>query len=270
MEFAASAVFLLILLLPGFILQTAYTKGFWRWNSPTSTRSLTEQVPAAIVLASILHALWTTAAAAVGYPVNLRAVVMLLIGAYGHEDAHFESALVALTDNPYKIFFYFSSLCSLAAIIGYVSHFLVRQLGLDRSTRIMRFNNQWFYLLSGEITQFKGSPDIDQEVAGVLLTTIVHHTDADYLYRGVVADFFFDKEGSLDRVLLTLAARRKLVDDRKTEEAGSLESEARYYDIDGDYFVLKYAEMSTINVDYFFVDLETEEEVETIDSNGPG
>ena len=262
MEFAVSAIFLLILLLPGFILQTAYTKGFWRWNSPTSARSLTEQVPAGIVLASILHALWSSAAAVAGYPVDLRSVLMLLTGAYGHEQIYFESALTALTNNPYKIFFYFATLCSFAAIIGYVSHFAVRQLGLDRSTRILRFNNQWFYLLSGEITQFKGSPHIDQEVDGVLLTTIVHHAEADYLYRGLVADFFFDKEGYLDRVLLTLTARRKLSDDRKTEEAGSPESEARYYDIEGDYFVLKYSEMSTVNVDYIFVIREAEENLQ--------
>src|SRR5213593_793196 len=135
MEFAVSAIFLLILLLPGFILQTAYTKGFWRWNSPTSARSLTEQVPAGIVLASILHALWSSAAAVAGYPVDLRSVLMLLTDAYGHEQIYFESALTALTNNPYKIFFYFATLCSFAAIIGYVSHFAVRQLGLDRSTR---------------------------------------------------------------------------------------------------------------------------------------
>lgn len=264
MEFAVSAVFLLVLLLPGFILQTAYTKGFWRWNSPTSTRSLTEQVPAAIVLASILHALWSAAAALIGSPIDFKSVLMLVTGAYGHEEVYFERAFSALTDNSSKVFVYFASLYLIAAAFGYVSHLAVRKLGLDRTTRILRFNNPWFYLLSGEITQFKGSPYADEEVDGVLLTTIVHHTDGDYLYRGLVVDFFFDNEGALDRVLLTLAARRKLADDRKPEEEiGSPESEARYYVIDGDYLVLKYSEMTTINVDYFFVIPETEETAET-------
>lgn len=270
MEFAVSAVFLLVLLLPGFILQTAYTKGFWRWNSPTSSRSLTEQVPAAIVIASALHALWAGGAAVIGSPVNLGSVMMLLTGAYGHEEAHFESALSSLTGNPYKVFFYFASLCSVAALTGYVSHFAVRQLGLDRSTRILRFNNHWFYLLSGEITEFNefgGSPAMGEDVDGVLLTTIVHHGDGDYLYRGLVVEFFFDKDGTLDRVLLVLAARRKLADDRKREEEpGSPESEARYYDIEGDYFVLKYSEMHTINVDYLFVVPEGTSITETNDN----
>src|SRR5438552_3865068 len=103
MEFAVSAIFLLVLLLPGFILQAAYTKGFWRWNNPTSARSLTEQIPAAVILASVLHAVWAGVSAGVGHPVSFDAVIMLLIGSYGHEEAHFDMPLNALTNNPYKI-----------------------------------------------------------------------------------------------------------------------------------------------------------------------
>jgi hypothetical protein len=150
MEFAVSAIFLLILLLPGFILQSAYAKGFWRWNSPTSARTLTEQIPAAVVLSSIMHVFWGTLAALAGYPVNLNAIVMLLLGSYGKDEAHFESTMSAFTSNPYKVFLYFLSLYCLSALVGYISHWFVREQGWDRSTRILRFNNQWFYLLSGE------------------------------------------------------------------------------------------------------------------------
>jgi hypothetical protein len=155
MEFAVSAILLLILLLPGFILQSAYTKGFWRWNSPTSTRSLTEQIPAAVVLSGLLHAVWSTASATIGFPVNLNAVAMLLLGSYGHEETHFDVTVKAVTNNPYKVFFYFISLYAVSALLGYLCHWIVRNGGWDRSTRILRFNNQWFYLLSGEITEFK-------------------------------------------------------------------------------------------------------------------
>jgi hypothetical protein len=95
---------------------------------------------------------------------------------------------------------------------------------------------------------------------------VVHHSDADYVYKGVVTDFFYDREGHLDRVYLIVAARRKLADDRKGEAIGSAESEARYYPIEGDYLVLRYSEMSTINIDYFFVvpeDIPADEEQDT-------
>ncbi len=259
MEFAVSAVFLIVLLLPGFILQTAYAKGFWRWNSPTSTRSLTEQIPAGIIIASILHAAWAGVSLLFGYRVDFKSVAMLLTGSYGNDSAHFEAALNALTDNPYKIFFYFISLYSVAATIGYVAHSFVRKQRLDRRTRVLRFNNQWFYLLTGEITQFKESAETYPEVDGVFLNTIVHHEDGDYLYRGLVADFFFDKDGNLDRVLLRLVARRRLSNDRKPgEDPTPYEPDERYYEIEGDFFVLRYSEMSTINIDYIFVTPEEE------------
>lgn len=258
MEFAVSAILLLILLLPGFILQSAYTKGFWRWNSPTSARSLTEQIPAAVVLSSILHAIWATLSGTIGYPVNLDAVAMLLLGSYGHEETHFNVTVSALTTNPYKVFLYFVSLYAVSALLGYMSHWIVRERGWDRSTRILRFNNQWFYLLTGEITEFREAQEEFPEIAGVLLTTVVHHQQQDWLYIGVIADFFFDKSGALDRVLMTSVERRKLSEDKKTDE--EIDPDQRYYDIEGDYFVLRYSEMSTINIDYIFVTPETDAE----------
>jgi len=271
MEFAVSAIFLIVLLLPGFILQTAYTKGFWRWNSPTSNHSLSEQIPAGIVLAGVLHVVWCAIAVALGHQINLQAIFMLLTGTYGHDEAHFDAAVSELTNNASRITFYFASLYLFAASIGYLLHFAVRRLRLDKTTRIFRFNNHWFYLLSGEIAQFADSPiQIDDEIDGLWLTTVVHHSDADYVYKGVVTDFFYDREGNLDRVYLTVAARRKLADDRQGEEIGSAESESRYYPIEGDYLVLRYAEMSTINIDYFFVVPEEPPEEEAPEHNLEG
>jgi hypothetical protein len=90
----------------------------------------------------------------------------------------------------------------------------------------------------------------------VLLTTVVHHNAADWLYIGVIADFFFDKSGDLDRVLLRLVDRRQLADDQKP--VSETDADDRYYHIEGDYFVLRYSEMTTINIDYIFVTPETD------------
>ena len=254
MEFAFSALFLLILILPGFILQFTYTKVFWRWNSPTSTQSITEQIPVGIVNATALHLVWTGVCNLLGLAVNLRSVVTLLLGSYGHDDVYFPDTLESLVNNPHKIFFYFATLYSFSALLGYFGHWLVRKCEWDRKFKFLRFNNEWYYLLSGEITQFKEFPENLGVVAGVYLTTIVHHSDNDYLYRGIVADFFFDKSGNLDKVLLRLAHRRALSKDRENnQEYNQDQIDERYYNIEGDYFILQYSEMSTINLDYFFV-----------------
>jgi hypothetical protein len=113
--------------------------------------------------------------------------------------------------------------------------------------------------LSGEITEFKEAPEIFPVIDGVLLTAVVHHGEADWLYMGVIADFFFDKSGDLDRVLLRLVDKRKLSDEQTADEEDDYDG--RYYHIEGDYFVLRYSEMCTINIEYIFVTPEPDIEV---------
>jgi hypothetical protein len=87
----------------------------------------------------------------------------------------------------------------------------------------------------------------------------VDHASGSYLYRGIVSDFTFDRDGALDTVVLTDAHRRKLVDDRQEGEppshVGPSEPDERYYEIRGDFLVLRYAEIRTLNLDYFAVTL---------------
>jgi hypothetical protein len=87
----------------------------------------------------------------------------------------------------------------------------------------------------------------------------VDHASGSYLYRGIVSDFTFDRDGALDTVVLTDAHRRKLVDDRQEGEpftgVGPSEPDERYYEIRGDFLVLRYVEIRTLNLDYFAVTL---------------
>jgi hypothetical protein len=244
MELAVSALLLLLLLLPGFILQFAYTKGSWRWNSPTVQRSVADQIPSSMVSAGVLHCLWYPIAS--NYEkINLGYLMMFLLGHFGHEEAHFDEALASISEYPGKIAIYFLSLYVYSALIGYVAHMVVRSLHLDHQFRFFRFNNEWFYWLRGEITQFKETTEVGGQVKDVYLTSVVHHEAANYLYTGYVRDFFFDKSGNLDRIILEYPRRRKLGDDE-----GEVDAENRYYDIVGDYFILRYSEMCTINLNY--------------------
>lgn len=254
MEFAFSALLLLILILPGFILQFTYTRGFWRWNSPNVNRPLTEQIPTGVVYAAVLHLIWASIWA--NYePINLKVLIMLLIGNYGNDEEHLEIILKSITDYPYHIAFYFLSLYLLSAILGYIGHSIVRKKKLDLKTRFFRFNNEWFYSLRGEVAEFNETPDIDGQVDGVMLTTVVHHGEkVNYLYRGFVYDFFFDKEGNLDRVVLMYADRRDLSNDKTSDEDDS----DRFYEIVGNYFIIRYSEMTTINLYYITFEPEND------------
>jgi hypothetical protein len=247
MEFAVSALLLLILLLPGFILQLSYTKGLWRWNSPIVNRPITELVPSSIILAGALHLVWAPIASQIE-PIRFDVLMMFLLGNFGHEEEFFAYAMESITGHPYKIAFYFLTLFTFAAIVGYAAHTIVRRNCLDHKHRFLRFSNEWFYWLSGEITQFSETENVDGTIFGVYLTTVVHHEGANYLYTGFVIDYYFDKAGILDRVILNRVQRRRLRDDQ-----AAASGDDRYYDIDGNYFILRYSEMSTINLRYLLV-----------------
>lgn len=59
-------------------------------------------------------------------------------------------------------------------------------------------------------------------------------------------DFYFDKEGQLDRLILQNVKRRPMSADKT---AGG-EPADRFYPIDGDSFVLRYSEAITLNIQY--------------------
>jgi hypothetical protein len=67
-----------------------------------------------------------------------------------------------------------------------------------------------------------------------------------FLYTGILDEFFVDLEGQPDRLVLQGVSRRPLTLDKISPE-GSQQAE-RFYRIDGDYFVLRYRETITLNV----------------------
>ncbi|HEU4523488.1 MAG TPA: hypothetical protein VFR62_00605, partial [Gemmatimonadales bacterium] len=155
---------------------------------------------------------------------------------------------------------YLVSLYGAAAITGNLGHRAVRRLRLDHRTKTFRFDNYWYYMLTGEVLDFRENAGEGRRVDGVYLSAVVDHASGSYLYRGIVSDFTFDRDGSLDTIVLADAHRRRLIDDREEgaprAAVGPSAPDDRYYDIRGDFLVLRYAELRTLNLDYFAVLLE--------------
>ncbi|MFC0135578.1 hypothetical protein [Massilia eurypsychrophila] len=63
-------------------------------------------------------------------------------------------------------------------------------------------------------------------------------------------DIFFDSDGNLDRLILQSVARRPLSVDKTAASPEGGANEERFYDIDGDSFVLRYQDVKTLNVQY--------------------
>lgn len=144
---------------------------------------------------------------------------------------------------------YFGSLLLASLIIPLILRAQIAKRRLDRGTArfsgIFRFHDApWYYLLTGADFSEDEKPDF------IMISAIVEVAKDAVLYVGILDNFFFDADGNLDRLILQGVARRPLsADKNKIEEVGI--SEQRFYDIDGDYFVLRYQDVKTLNVQYF-------------------
>jgi hypothetical protein len=140
----------------------------------------------------------------------------------------------------YFLTLYFASL----AIPALIRH-AITSLRLDRHDKsfssLFRFHEApWYYLLTG--ADFKNPRDVDY----IQISAVVDVAGEPVLFTGVLDDFFFTADGQLDRLVLEAVARRPFKQD-KGEEAPSPE---RFYSVDGDYFVIRYSEAITLNVEY--------------------
>jgi hypothetical protein len=144
---------------------------------------------------------------------------------------------------------YFGSLFLAALITPILLRAQIAKWRLDRGTAplssIFRFHDApWYYLLTGADFSEDEKPDL------IMISAIVELAKDAVLYVGILDNFFFDSDGNLDRLILQGVARRPLSADKtKAEEVGI--SDDRFYDIDGDSFVLRYQDVKTLNVQYF-------------------
>jgi hypothetical protein len=254
MNFAFPALLAFLLLLPGIILRYTYARGAWGWASPTSMRRISDELAYGVIFSIPLHTCWLELTATLGFAPDVRAPLALLAGNFGPNNTLLAPSLLTISDHYVSVSAYFISLYAASAVLGNLAHRGVRRLRLDHRTKTFRFDNYWYYMLTGEVLRFRENADAEKP-DGVYLSAVVAHSSVSYLYRGIVSDFTFDTDGALDTVVLTDAHRRKLSEDREPsdEPVPPLDEDPRYYTVRGDFLILRYAEMQTLNLDYFWL-----------------
>jgi hypothetical protein len=274
MNVAFPALVALLAILPGLMLRYAYAVGGFGLNSPTKSRRITEGLAYGLPLALVLHVVWLGVVRGLGFQPDIDLAVSLLAGSGANNSVATNSSASAarvIAQSFPQIAAYFTTITMFAYVVGRAAHGSVRWLNLDRRTEFFRFDNPWWYLLRGELTS-RTSLVYPRVIDGVYLSATVAVGSEVMLYRGIVADFTFDDDGSLDTITIADAHRRLLADDEQrpaprvvmpdnsklqpVAERGDGEVDlSRYYFIKGDLFVLKYPEITTLNLDYFAANL---------------
>jgi len=278
MGLAFPALVVLLLLLPGVLLSYAYRRGFFR-RTPVTLGPIRNEIGPGIVWALALHAIF----------------LPLLYWGFGWQpDLQFFLGLADVADNAeaasplerpavIQLFWYLVGTNAFALLAGWGVHGVIRKGRLDLRYDWLRFSNEWYYLFSGEARIFQ-SPQADRDVSSirtffdtddldlVYVSMVVDQGNGPVLYWGVLADYFFDADGSLEKIVLERAQRRDMSDDDESLKGGDDSSDSeqesrkrpiedeRFYPIRGHFLIIRYQDVINLNIEY----LRLPEE-----SNGP-
>lgn len=197
--------------------------------------------------------------------INYRTVTVLLTGSLGEIESP-EKTLSSIYGYPFSILLYFMLINLLGIISGICSFKIIRYLKLDHKYLFFRFDNPWFYLLSGEKAFFDeyidstGMTGQDFKTPDRFISVVIEQGESSYLYRGLLRDYYLNNRGGLDKLVLFKTHRRVLSDDKKSIEEPAKqedkENDPRYYKIEGDYFIIESSEIKNINIEYVIIDID--------------
>lgn len=201
--------------------------------------------------------------------INLEMIGMLLIGK--GSEAYVLHAFSNIAANFNWIVLYNLGVTLVAGACGLIVKIIVRNMKLDRKIKILRFQNEWHYILSSEILDFpnvkRKSPyrKEGKKLSAVWVDALVDlgGKEGGALYSGILEDYKLSKDGGLELIYLTHANRRFIADDQLADSMkedkpsrDDKKDEDPYYYMPEHYFILKYSEIKNLNVFYGFEDKE--------------
>lgn len=238
-------------------------------------QTLGDEITWSSLFAGILHFAWVVAWCQT-FDRSTKSIVenalILLVSPTGNNgNSLVKKAIEQSAQGAGEIFVYFFSLSMSAYALGLVSHWLVRHHGLDHRFATLRFDNPWFYALSGELISplpperqrlwrpswWPAGQIIQADV--VQISAAVRQGEDVYIYIGSLRGYEFDRTGQLDRLILSATSRRLLSRDKRSASKTWKEDDRdeRFYPIESFYFIIRYADICTLNIVYsLFASLE--------------
>lgn len=155
-----------------------------------------------------------------------------------------------------------------SALLGVAFFLIIRYWKLDRRSKLLRYNNDWYYIFSSEILQFKKFEEVLKNKDGLVGSIAVNdhedmhfktenrYTKVDVLveelagnnfYSGIVVDYDLNHSNiqQLERLYLKDTVRYKPIKDKDGNKTGTMQVK-----VPGDYFIILGKEIKNINVSY--------------------
>lgn len=149
-----------------------------------------------------------------------------------------------------KIFSYFISLTLVSMLFSFFIRNVVRTYNLDRKFKLLRYDNNWYYIFSGEVLDIeeynKNSNVNSKQINERIVDVLTKSGDKYVLYRGNLVDYQLNGNNSVDYIVLS-SPRKQIVGEEDTVK-----------DISSNYFVIPYNEILNINIKYLTIEEDTE------------
>lgn len=247
MNVALPTLVIFLLVLPGFVFRNRFKRAE---RTALDYAPFGRVVAEAVLWAAVLHGLWLYGAWLFRGQILRLDLLLGLLASGGPTQAATIAALSLQADSLAE---YFGSLLVASYIVPAGLRAFITWQRLDRLGHwlapLARFNDApWYYLLTGADFSQDKLPDL------IKVAAIVDVAGVAVLYQGFLEDFYFKAEGGLDRLVLQGVSRRLLsndaIDPVASFDADPMAVDESFYPIDGDYFVLRYSEIITLNIQY--------------------
>lgn len=241
MNIALPALAFFFILLPGFVARSRIKRVE---RQALDYSPFGQVVSEAVFWAGGLHGLWLLLT---GWVTELRFRPLLVLQLLSSDAQTQRLALEPLAAQAGPVALYFGTLMVFAFLAPTAIRWFISARRLDRVhaplSALVRFSGApWYYLLRGADFAREDQPDL------ISVSAVVDVAGQPYLYTGLLDEYFTDQTGDLDRLILQQVMRRPLSADKNP--AGGTDGLERFYPVDGDYFVLRYREAITLNIEY--------------------
>jgi len=266
MSLVFGSVFLFILISPGLIFRFSYLQG--TYAKLTFKVSAVEEIFWALVPALFMQVAGILVVENLFHRhIRLDIFYSLITG---------RDAIDFNTIRPdlFPFLLYLTAIILVSVILGIATRLLVRKLKLDLYLAFLRFGNEWYYLLSGEILNLAKRPAdpgapwytpvlsyLDTlhkpkaRIELIQVDALINSSEGNFIYSGILENFFLSKDNGLDRIYLSNVYRRRLKDDLDADahNVGFLARhlDTRYYSMPGYLFVATYDKIINMNITYY-------------------
>jgi len=253
MSFAISTVLLFIIVAPGLVARFCYFT-FPFANKVRSIDFITEVfwsvIPGFIIQFLGVGLVERFSSFRVSFPI----IGALLMGTRDGNDQQMGSIMDNIHHSLFPILLYNLFILAAAAVTGFGLKWVVRRWGWDKRWEFFRFNNKWFYILSGEIIDIENSGHGSENISLTGLDLLCRVGNENIIYVGSLASYYLTRSGDLDAILIRYPFRRKLENDKPDDTGNAAGDNARYYQIPSDYLYIPAKDIINLNIRYY--DLE--------------